>query len=62
MIFQYVLFVFSDCADKMDNCLAFGKDSCGGKYEAFARENCARYCGYCQGMTFKFFLLHQKLS
>ncbi|CAG2224513.1 unnamed protein product [Mytilus edulis] len=33
----------------MDNCLAFGKDSCGGKYEAFARENCARYCGYCKG-------------
>ncbi|XP_063431248.1 uncharacterized protein LOC134713899 [Mytilus trossulus] len=39
----------SNCADKMDNCLAFGKDACGGKYEAFARENCARYCGYCQG-------------
>ncbi|CAC5419041.1 unnamed protein product [Mytilus coruscus] len=37
------------CEDKLDNCLSFGNDSCVGKYEVFARENCNRYCGYCQG-------------
>ncbi|KAK6186003.1 hypothetical protein SNE40_008122 [Patella caerulea] len=30
-----------------DSCRGYGKASCGGIYENWAKENCAQFCGYC---------------
>ncbi|XP_078338507.1 uncharacterized protein LOC111134355 isoform X1 [Crassostrea virginica] len=36
-----------DCRDKLDNCADYGKDSCTGIFEPWARENCQAFCSYC---------------
>lgn len=37
------------CEDKIINCYAYGQTnySCTGRYSIWARENCARHCGFC---------------
>lgn len=35
------------CQDKLDNCQAYGKSSCTGQFEPWARDNCRFYCGFC---------------
>ncbi|XP_060081054.1 uncharacterized protein LOC132560404 [Ylistrum balloti] len=37
----------SSCHDKLDNCQAFGKSSCTGIFENWARTNCQYFCDYC---------------
>uniref|UniRef100_A0A8W8JW71 VWFC domain-containing protein n=5 Tax=Magallana gigas TaxID=29159 RepID=A0A8W8JW71_MAGGI len=39
------------CRDKLDNCQDYGKDSCTGIFEPWARENCQAFCSYCGSTT-----------
>ncbi|XP_071090940.1 uncharacterized protein [Haliotis cracherodii] len=39
----------ADCKDKL-NCKMYGKDSCHGSYEPWAKKNCMEFCGYCIGV------------
>ncbi|XP_070202959.1 uncharacterized protein [Littorina saxatilis] len=34
------------CKDPLVNCPDYGKDSCTGQYEPWARRNCPHFCGY----------------
>jgi len=39
------------CVDKVD-CTMYGRDACSvDKYGTWGQENCARYCGICQGVA-----------
>ncbi|XP_033756389.1 titin-like isoform X7 [Pecten maximus] len=40
-----------NCVDKQANCVAFGKQSCQPPYDKWAKDNCANFCGFCQGPT-----------
>ena len=35
------------CRDVKDNCFTYGKYACQAPYTAWARDNCAYYCGFC---------------
>ena len=35
------------CRDVKDNCFAYGKFACQAPYTAWAKDNCAYYCGFC---------------
>lgn len=35
------------CEDALPDCESYGKGSCSGVYEAWARKNCQVYCGFC---------------
>ncbi|XP_053374018.1 collagen alpha-1(XII) chain-like [Mercenaria mercenaria] len=37
------------CADEEDNCDEYDPDMCT-KYQSWAKANCKRFCGYCQGV------------
>ena len=36
------------CVDKLTNCASYGKASCLGQFEQWARTNCQLYCDYCR--------------
>jgi len=40
----------SQCVDKVD-CRLYTKSACSGTFEHWAHENCANYCGFCQGVA-----------
>ncbi|XP_052792628.1 uncharacterized protein LOC128226688 [Mya arenaria] len=41
------------CEDKRNNCSSYGKDFCRGlQHEAFAEQQCAKYCGKCVADSF----------
>ena len=55
--FFIVFFIFSVptvtsgpvvCADKLTNCAAYDKSACQGQYQAWALDNCMKYCGLCK--------------
>ena len=35
------------CRDVKDNCFTYGKYACQAPYTAWAKDNCAYYCGFC---------------
>ncbi|XP_025113419.1 uncharacterized protein LOC112575657 [Pomacea canaliculata] len=37
------------CEDKIAECPGYGSSVCTGTYEAWAKENCAKMCGFCTG-------------
>lgn len=37
--------------DKLQNCYLYGKQACTGQYVQWAKDNCAEFCGFCQGST-----------
>jgi len=39
------------CRDVKDNCFSYGKYSCQAPYTAWAKDNCAYYCGFCGVQT-----------
>jgi len=42
----------SMCKDNLANCYLYDKaTSCTGSYAAWAKDNCAYYCGFCAGQT-----------
>lgn len=43
--------IFTACKDALSDCAAYGKTSCSGVYEPWARENCKLFCNYCGGMV-----------
>ena len=49
--------------DKLPNCNQYDKDTaCVGLYEAWARDNCAVYCGYCREFLLVFGLCNRGLD
>ena len=41
-------FIFSEeCIDKIENCAAYGHSVCSGTYEAWAGDNCRKFCSFC---------------
>lgn len=43
----------SVCADKISQCSNYGDPiyACKGQFEDWAKENCAKYCGYCRSLA-----------
>jgi len=39
------------CSDVLVNCQEYTTSACGGSYENWARTNCKKFCGYCNGGT-----------
>lgn len=35
------------CKDRLGNCNQYGRVACTGSYITWARQNCAKYCGFC---------------
>ncbi|XP_060580119.1 mucin-2-like isoform X2 [Ruditapes philippinarum] len=38
-----------DCVDKVD-CRQYGTNACSKSFEAWSKDNCANYCGFCKGL------------
>lgn len=51
IISVYFQIIFSACKDALSDCAAYGKKSCSGVYESWARKNCKLFCNYCGGMV-----------
>lgn len=46
---MYLLFWSTVCEDKIAECPGYGSSVCTGTYEEWAKENCAKMCGFCTG-------------
>ena len=43
----YTFFVDDECKNQRNDCREFGTQMCQEPYKIWAKENCAKYCGFC---------------
>lgn len=43
----YGIRIGKPCTDNRADCQEYGKAACAPQYEKWAKQNCAKYCGYC---------------